>query len=446
MRGERRRQCRERQAIEMNTLQDHSDANMTLIAPILDEAINELGEADRTAIVLRFFEQRDFRAVGEELGSTEDAARMRVSRALEKLESLLKRRGVTTSAAALSTVLLASAVQAAPVGLAVTISTATALAGTTLITTATATVTKAIAMTTLQKTLVSVTIGVLAGAGIYETHQASQLRHRVQTLQQQQAPLVEQIQQLRRAGAESSNQLVLLTEELTRAKNSSAELLKLRGEVGRLRNEANLASDPFVQSTLAWKARAAELKRRLNEMPEQQIPQLQLLGEEDWLDVAKRAKLDTDVGFRRAIAQLRNVARGHFAGKMSVALMQYTRANGGRLPDDILQLKPYFKSTVDDAILQQYQLLYTGKVSDVPPGQWLITEKSPLRHGFDSTFRVGYDAYGVEHGGPFEDALGRFYEANGGREPTQLSQLLSYVQDPAEKAALEKLVQGLPAR
>jgi hypothetical protein len=110
----------------MSVLQNHSEADFSQVAPILDEAINELGEADRTAILLRFFEQHDFRSVGQALGSNEDAARMRVTRALEKLETLLKRRGVTASSGALALVLAANAVQAAPVGLAVTISTAAA--------------------------------------------------------------------------------------------------------------------------------------------------------------------------------------------------------------------------------------------------------------------------------------------------------------------------------
>src|SRR6266568_4329164 len=96
MRGERRRQSRERQAVEMNALQDTSGTDLSLIAPILDEAINELGDADRTAVLLRFFEQHDFHSVGQALGSNEDAARMRVTRALDKLHALLKRRGVTT--------------------------------------------------------------------------------------------------------------------------------------------------------------------------------------------------------------------------------------------------------------------------------------------------------------------------------------------------------------
>src|SRR6266446_6213368 len=144
MRGERRRQSRERQALEMNALQTNSGADFSLIAPILDEAINELGEADRTAILLRFFEQRDFGSVGEALGSNEDAARMRVNRALGKLESLLKRRGVTTSAAAVGMALSVNAIQAVPSGLAATISTAAAaLAGTALAASAASATTKA---------------------------------------------------------------------------------------------------------------------------------------------------------------------------------------------------------------------------------------------------------------------------------------------------------------
>src|SRR6266853_6860522 len=124
MRGERRRQSRERQAVEMNALQTNSGADFSLVAPMLDEAINELGEADRTAILLRFFEQEDFRAVGQALGSNEDAARMRVTRALVKLEDFLKRRGVTTSAASLGVVLSANAVQAAPPGFAASLTVA----------------------------------------------------------------------------------------------------------------------------------------------------------------------------------------------------------------------------------------------------------------------------------------------------------------------------------
>ena len=121
LRRERRRQAREREAVLMNSLEDHSQANLDQVAPLLDDAINQLGTEDRAAVLLRFFEQRDFRAVGAALGSTEDAARMRVTRALEKLQVLLRHRGVTLSAAGLGAILAGEAVTAAPAGLAATV-------------------------------------------------------------------------------------------------------------------------------------------------------------------------------------------------------------------------------------------------------------------------------------------------------------------------------------
>ena len=127
VRSERRRQNREREAVAMNTL--HPEGDWQQVAPLLDEAITQLGNEDRTAILLRFFEQRNFRSVGEALGSNEDAARMRVNRALEKLHSLLRARGVALSATALATVLGAQTITAAPAGLAIATASA-ALAGT----------------------------------------------------------------------------------------------------------------------------------------------------------------------------------------------------------------------------------------------------------------------------------------------------------------------------
>jgi RNA polymerase sigma factor (sigma-70 family) len=128
MRNERRRLNRERQAAEMNTLQDYAETSFERIAPLLDEAINQLGASDRAAIVLRFFEHRDLRAVGVALGSNEDAAQKRVSRAVEKLRCHFARRGIAASSTVIASVIAAHAVHAAPAGLASAVTTAS-LAG-----------------------------------------------------------------------------------------------------------------------------------------------------------------------------------------------------------------------------------------------------------------------------------------------------------------------------
>ena len=117
LRAERRRRAREQEALAMNTLGPDPTPDWEQLRPLLDEALQELGDADRDALLLRFFEQRSLKEIGATLGSGEDAARKRVTRALDKLRAWLARRGVTTSAAALSTVIAANGVQAAPAAL-----------------------------------------------------------------------------------------------------------------------------------------------------------------------------------------------------------------------------------------------------------------------------------------------------------------------------------------
>jgi RNA polymerase sigma factor (sigma-70 family) len=121
MRSERRRQKRERLAAEMNALYENAEAEFELMAPLLDEAINRLNARDRTAIVLRFFEHRDLRAVGAALGINADAAQKCVSRAVDKLRAHFARRGIVASSALIASTVAANAVQAAPTGLAASI-------------------------------------------------------------------------------------------------------------------------------------------------------------------------------------------------------------------------------------------------------------------------------------------------------------------------------------
>ena len=128
MRTERRRLNRERQACEMNAWQNNPESGFEQFAPHLDEAINELNDRERAAIVLRFFEHRDLRAVGAALGSNEDAAQKCVSRAVDKLRSHFARRGIVVSSAVIVSALATNAVQAAPAGLALTVASAS-LAG-----------------------------------------------------------------------------------------------------------------------------------------------------------------------------------------------------------------------------------------------------------------------------------------------------------------------------
>ena len=88
------------------------------IAPHLDAALATLPAADRDAVVLRFFEKRDFRAIAIALGTSEDAARMRTARAVEKLRGLLGKRSALLTVALLTSLLAEKSIAAPPAGMA----------------------------------------------------------------------------------------------------------------------------------------------------------------------------------------------------------------------------------------------------------------------------------------------------------------------------------------
>lgn len=134
IRGDSRRAARELKAHAMHDLQRDPAPDWSRIRPVLDDALQDLREADRHAVLLRFLESRNLRAVGETLGVSEDAARMRIDRALERLRKALGKRGITTTAAALSLSLGAHGIELLPAGLATQV---TALATTTAATAAT---------------------------------------------------------------------------------------------------------------------------------------------------------------------------------------------------------------------------------------------------------------------------------------------------------------------
>ena len=181
-----RRRAREQEAAAMNELLAHeSDAVWEDIAPHLDAALGELSESDRDALMLRYFERKSAQEMAQVLGVSDEAAQKRVNRAVERLREFFTKRGVTVGASGLVVVISANAVQAAPVGLAATISTA-AIAGTTVVATATAATIKTIAMTTLQKVLITATIIAVGVATPWVIqHQAKLRKENARTLSAQ---------------------------------------------------------------------------------------------------------------------------------------------------------------------------------------------------------------------------------------------------------------------
>lgn len=100
LRGERRRQRREQEAVAMQTQTDSQPPSADLTAN-LDHALQRLSRRERDAVLLRFFEQRPLPEISDALGISEHAAKKRVTRALEKLRHFFRRRGSQITSAAI---------------------------------------------------------------------------------------------------------------------------------------------------------------------------------------------------------------------------------------------------------------------------------------------------------------------------------------------------------
>lgn len=129
VRSEQRRRGREQEAHNMEITAPETDvpADWSRLKPVLDAAMDELPDSDREAVLLRFFQSRPFADIGARLGLSEDAARKRVDRALDKLRTLLQQRRIASTSAALAALLSAETVSAAPAQLTSSV-TGTALA------------------------------------------------------------------------------------------------------------------------------------------------------------------------------------------------------------------------------------------------------------------------------------------------------------------------------
>ena len=114
-----RRQHREQEAYMQSLVNEAApDETWNQIAPVLDTAMGKLRKKDHDALVLRFFEGRNFKEVGDVMGTSEDAAKMRVGRALDKLRKIFSKHGITSATAIIAGTLSINSIQAAPVTLA----------------------------------------------------------------------------------------------------------------------------------------------------------------------------------------------------------------------------------------------------------------------------------------------------------------------------------------
>jgi RNA polymerase sigma factor (sigma-70 family) len=222
VRTENRRRDREEQFMREPISETAPETDWNKLRPVLDKVMHELKETDREAILLRYFENRPFAEIGGKLGLNENAARMRVERALEKLRAVFLRRGVAATTV-LASVISANAVQIAPVGLAATLTSASLAAvgtGTTL------TLLKLMTMTKLKLGLSALVVAGATTALVVQHQTQTKLREENQSLRQHSMQL------------ETTNErLTKLVAHSGPSEPPSNELLRLRGEVGVLQQQ-----------------------------------------------------------------------------------------------------------------------------------------------------------------------------------------------------------------
>ena len=350
MRAERRRRQRERQAMEMSALEDHSESNLARLKPLLDEAIEELRAEDRTAILLRFFEQRDFHTIGQALGSNEEAARKRVTRAIEKLHGLLKVRGVSLSVAALGTALATETLTAAPGGLAASLA-GTALAGAAVGAGFSATLIKLATMTKIQASVIGAVVLVGAAASMVVLHGAQAARRaQDESLRQQSAELARQ-------QAENERLAGLLPAGASRA-NTPGELANLRSQVESLRSQTN----------------SLEQQRRLRAA---KIP------------AAAPSALESLEEDRKSA-----IGRMNYTKQWLLAFLMYSSEHQDQYPasfEAAQSFLPKQASADTNFTTGQFEILYQGPMSSITkPALFVLLREKQARHNSDGRWSRAY--------------------------------------------------------
>ncbi|MBI5692170.1 MAG: sigma-70 family RNA polymerase sigma factor [Verrucomicrobia bacterium] len=428
VRREKRRQARETAAAELaaGDERNESRAGWSAIEPLLDEAVESLPPADRTAILLRFFQNKSLREVGAALGTSDDAAQKRVSRALENLRTFLTRRGITVTAAGLAADLSAAALPTAPVALASGIA-ASVAATTATIGQAVAGAASATAAGLLPNSLAALAAAGVLGVAAYESN-LWQLREA--ELDVTRRELAVRTAELHRLGTEQE----AVATALRQARDRQATLTRLTGD------------DPAVAAAIeAWLQRRERLRQVVATRPEFDLPELAVLTEDDWFEAARELAHDDEAKLAEAMRTLQTKARNTLAGQVGRTLMRHVDAHGGALPATLADLARAAERGLTAELLGLFELRRQGSLHAFAADDWLLAEPVARAHRLGSRMYVARRGAGTEDLSEISDAEMRravraFAAAHDGRLPVAAADLLDHLTTPPLPATREALL------
>lgn len=424
VRAESRRHARE-QTAEVGPSAPEASL-WTDIEPMLDEAVGTLGEPDRTAILLRFFQNKSLREVGAALGTSDDAAQKRVTRALDQLRTFFVRRGVTLTAAGLATNLSAFTIETAPAALGAQIASAALLPAAAAPAVAVAARTTAFA--TAQNSLLVTTAAALLGVAIYET-----------------ATLAVQRRELAAAATVHAQQSAALA-QLTTARTAATARVQQAREAGASSRRLTGPTDPEVEAAVAaWMTRLGRLRQLATERAEFALPELAILSDADWFSAAREAKFDTEEDTRETFRKFHKGARHTLAAALGRALTAYSDAHDGVLPTAPAQLASLLPANLPPALLTRFELLQSGPLAAIAPDEPLLTERADLTQVRDNRIVISRGQPAVEDlttvpDREFRLAVRAYAVAHDGELPTAAAQLLPHLRTPPGPAARESFL------
>jgi hypothetical protein len=245
-------------------------------------------------------------------------------------------------------------------------------------------------------------IAVSIGTSLYQATRARATERELQTVQQQTAPLTDQLQRLQTENARVAALAQNLQTQNSQLRQQLTELPSLRAEVAALRaadpakSAAAKAADPEIQVFLQVRGQAQRIQQELDQRPQQKIPELALLNDVDWLTVVKEAKFDSETDIRMIFRHLRSLSKHRLP--LAGALDSFSKTDAGTNLTDVFQLKPFLQAALApatlpdeslDAILNRYSLVHTGDLTKVPRDEYILAEKAPVDKEYDSRAKFG---------------------------------------------------------
>ena len=278
----------------------------------------------------------------------------------------------------------------------------------------------------------------LLGFAGYETSVALQQRGQLAALRQRAAQLAAESATVRRERDADANDL--------------AEAERQLAALPPLRDDALNVSPQRRTEIKAWLARVRQLRRLFDERPDQRIPEMQFITDQDWLRVSKNIEFDTDEGRRKALAAARDAAAARFLPQLSSALRKFAKTPLTD-PTSVFALTPFCEPPIDSSLLERYEL---GKTTETPP-RWQVQTKAPLDPDYDSRHHVNVYVDGRGYGSgslgapwawipDFREqsslAYKAYAEANKGTSAPSLAEALPYFNPPLSPALAEKLLKA----